>query len=432
MPTPPAPRPDRALIVLLFLLNVASAWTTIHGARQVLPTPLAEALGLGVQVVLFLLLAGVAGRYARTRRWVAVGVFAVASVYTSFFAYYETLAGEAADAASADRAAQSHAAFVAAVHAPVLAEAGQLEREADALQEMAEAEAGTGLTTGQKGYGPVAKQYAAEARDKRLAAASLRADLDRLAPAFETDPTALAPEAVYAADLAAWQQVPAAWKQDVPAPTRAAYVDLDHEIALLAPFHKVRSGEAAAVVALLLALLVDGLAVMLGTAIHGRREAVVVGAAGRAARIVGDTRDGFAAVREAWSRPALPPSLQRPPGPTPEEALEQLVLPLQGRGSEFLGAFYAAIHPETGALDYEALQAHPEPTWRVAARMLADRLRRPDIGWVVVRDGWWAVPPARYGALTAWLSDQVREAVTREAEAKAPPPALQLVLPQAA
>lgn len=428
----PDARPDRALIVLLFLLNVASAWTTIHGARQVLPSPLAESLGLGVQVVLFLLLAGVAGRHAQTRRWLTVGVFAVASVYTSFFAYYESLAGDATRAATEDRAAQSHAAFVAEVHAPVLAQAGQLEREAETLQAMAEDEAGTGLTTGQRGYGPVARQYAADARDQRLAAASLRADLDRLGPAFETDPAAAGPDAVYAADLAAWQQVPAAWKRDVPAPARANYIDLDHEIALLAPFHKVRTGEAAAVVALLLALLVDGLSVMLGTAIHGRREAVVVGAAGRAARIVGDTRDGFAAVREAWHRPALPPSLQRPPGPTPEQALEPLVLPLQGRGSEFLGTFYAAIHPETGALDYESLQAHPEPTWRVGARMLADRLRRPDIGWVVVRDGWWAVPPARYGALTAWLSDQVREAVAAESEAEAPPPALALLLPRAA
>lgn len=431
MPDASRGRPDRALIALLFLLNVASAWTTVMGARQVLPWPLSDALGLGVQVVLFLLLAGVAGRYAHTRRWIAVGVFAVASIYTSFFAYYDTLAGDAAEAASADRAAQSHAAFVADVYAPVVAQAGQLERESEALYALAEQEAGAGVTTGQKGYGPQAREYAGQAREKQLAAAGLRADLDRLAPAFEVAAAEMTPKAVYAADLSAWQQAPSTWKADTPAPERAAYVDLDHEIALLAPFHKVKAGEAPALVALLLALLVDGLAVLLGTAIRGREQPVVATAAGQAARIVGDTRDGFAAVKEAWSRPALPPGLQGPPRAAPEESLEQLVLPLEGQGSAFLGAFYNAIHPETGALDYEALQAHPEPAFRVAARMLADRLRRPDIGWVVVRDGWWAVPPARYAALTAWLTDQIRTAVQAESEAEAPG-ALALVLPQAA
>src|SRR5438045_3541420 len=109
---PEAGGTDRVLLVLLTLLNLGSLYTTVVGARQVLPWPMSDVLGVTVQAMLFMALAGFAARHAPIRRWLVIAVFASASVYTSFFAYYEELAGDSLDAANLDRARQEHARFV--------------------------------------------------------------------------------------------------------------------------------------------------------------------------------------------------------------------------------------------------------------------------------------------------------------------------------
>ena len=240
-------RTDRALLFLLVLLNLGSAATTVMGARQVLPSPLAEIVGLTIQVMLFLLLAGLTVREAVVRKWLVVGVLAMASIYTSFFAYYEQLAGHAVQAAGLDRAHQAHAAFVSSVYQPTLSRAGRLEQEAAALWSLAEEEGSTGLTTGQKGYGPVARGYAAQARDLEVEGSRLRADLERLGAGFAYPLDGLSAETVYQQDLLAWQTAPDDWKAGVPAPGRDAYVDAEQQVDLLTPFYTVRHGERPAV-----------------------------------------------------------------------------------------------------------------------------------------------------------------------------------------
>ncbi len=196
-------------------------------------------------------------------------------------------------------------------------------------------------------------------------------------------------------------------------PSRAAYLDLEQEVALLTPLHKIRRGEGPAVLSILLALVVDGVCVLLGTAIGGGSQAPI---ADRAAGWIRQAKDGGAMVREAMDRPGLPPEPGAAEMDALEDALHIVVLRIAGRGSDFLTTFYQSIHAETGALDFPTLQAHTNPTYRIAARMLVDRLRRPRLGWVEVRDGWWCVPPEHYARLTFWLGDHIRQAVDAEAE----------------
>ncbi|MCB9780744.1 MAG: hypothetical protein H6742_19405 [Alphaproteobacteria bacterium] len=404
-------RPDRVLLFLLLLLNLGSAVTTVLGARQVLPSPVGEVLGLTVQGMLFLLLAGAAARHAPLRRWLVVAVFGAFSVYTSFFAYYRTLAGHAVEAEGLDRAHQAHAAFVAAVQQPAVEQLARLETEAASLRALAQDEAAAGATTGAVGYGPVARGYDARARELETQATLLTRELERLAPSFAEPADDADAAAIYTADLAAWQAAPTGWKAAVPTPSRGAYVDLEQQVDLLTPFYKVRRGELPAVVALLLACLVDGIAILLGTTITGRRgRPVVQTVSAGAARVVQQAKDGAAQVQAAWHRPGLP--LAEEPAPPP--AAPVLRVRLRGRLSELLGALYAGIDPETGAADIPALLAHEEPSFRVAARLLVDHLRAPERGWLVSRDGRWAVPPSRYGALSAWLADALARAVEEE------------------
>jgi hypothetical protein len=398
---------DRVLLGLLFALNVVSAFTTVVGARMVLPWPMSDVLGLAVQALLFLALSGYVAGHAPVRRWLVVGVFSFLSVYTSFFAYYDQLTGDALASGNLDRARQAHARFVDAVWQPQQAEVDALERKAAQLFALAEREGTGGVTTGRTGYGPVARQYAEEARQTEALAAERRADLERLRPRFEVDADALTADALYLWDLNTWQSAPDPWKADAPLPARADWLDLDQEVALVTPFAKIQRGETAAVAALLMALLVDGTAIVLGTAVTRRRAGLLPTVREQLVGTVRQVKDAGAAVSTAWSRPGESGEPE-PAGLLPA----RLVLRVTGRGTDFLGAVYEALHPETAVLDAGRLLDHDDPTFRIAARVLLDRLRDPSVGWIDVRRGRWSV--VRYDALTAWLAEQYRSACEAE------------------
>lgn len=407
---------DRWLLFLLVFLNIGSAWTTVSGAREVLPRPMSDVIGLTVQLMLLLTLAGFAARHAPVRKWFVVGVLSVASVYTSFFAYYARLAGEADASAAYDRAVQAHAGFVSEVYQPTLTAITTLEQEASELYALSRKEGRSGLTTGVVGFGPVARKYAEQASTKEVEAARLKADLQRLQDRYEYDVDGMSPDQIYQADLTAWQLSPDTWKAAAPQPERGTYLDLEQEVKLLTPFHKIRRGEAPAIAALLLALLVDGVAILLGTAIHSRGRPAVESAARTTVDWIHQAKDANAAIQAAWRRPGVIEDSPVDARVQLDDALRVVILRIQGRGSDFLTAVYQAIHPESGALDYAALQGHPNGSYRVAARMLVDRLRGPKLGWVEVSDGFWTVPQDQYARLTNWLTEHIRQEAEVEAE----------------
>lgn len=409
-------RTDRVLLFLLVILNIGSAYTTVIGARHVLPRPMSDVVGLTVQLMLFVTLAGFAARHAPIRKWFVVGVLAMASIYTSYFAYYDRLAATADANTKLDRAMQAHAAFVSAVYQPTLTRITQLDLQANERLAQAELEGRRGLTTGVVGYGPVARKLAGEATSLQVESARLKADLERLKDRYEYDPEGLTAEQIYARDLSAWQISPDDWKAAVPAPERGVYVDLEQEVKLLTPFHKIKRGEAPAIAALLLALLVDGVAILLGTALHSGGRPPLESASRVATTWIAQAKDANAQVQAAWKRPGVIEDAPVAARAELDDALRVVILRIQGRGSDFLSAMYQAIHPETGALDYAALQGHPNGSYRIAARMLVDRLRGPRLGWVEVHDGFWTVPHEQYARFTAWLTEHIRQESDNEAE----------------
>ena len=441
--TPKKPRPmprwvrdrDWALLGLLALLNIGSAYTTILGARQILPAGMSDVLGLAVQLMLFLMLAGFAVNRSVIRRWMAITLFAAASIYTSFFTYYEELAKEADERVQLDRAMQEHAGLVSAVYQPARSRSDKLNSEAEAMIDLADREANRGSTTGVKGYGPVARRYAEEGNLKLVEAQRLEADVDRLQPHFEYEMEGLTAEEVYRRDLSAWQLAPQDWKVEVPAPLREDYVDLSAQVALLTPYNRVRAGEMPAIVALMLAAFVDGIAIFLGTAIQARNRPPLEAFSESVASVIGQLRRSREMVAKARSGESEEEHVDEP---ILDDALGIVSLRIAGRGSDFLTTFYQAIHPETGALDYAGLQRHPNATYRIAARMLVDQLRAPELGWVRVEGGWWSVPDYAYPSITAWLGEQIRRECELEAqalaetdEAQEPERTLRLVIPAA-
>lgn len=390
----PAPDDDRdwVLMGLLAILNVGSLFTTVLGARQLLPSPMAETLGCCVQAMLFAMLAGVAGRHAPVRKWLVIGVFAGACVYCSFFTYERTLGSSARAERQLATAQARHAELVRAVFADGKNEGERLRRHADALERQAADEARLGATTGQTGYGPRARQMRAEANAARLAAEQQLAVVERLDPLFTFDFVGLTPKEVFDRDLAAWQASPASWRGSVPAPSYSDYVDERSQVAFLAPVLRVRAGDPVATVSLLLAALVDGMAIVLGTAIERRRrtESVLKHGPVKVAGWVRDVRRGYRRIADAWADH------------------EHDTIVLHGiEPVEFLTSFYEAIHPETGHVAFDGLRRR-EPQLGLAARILLDRLMSD--GWIVKVDGDFRVDESRYAALTAWLAAQLDRA----------------------
>lgn len=255
---------DRGLLLALTLLSAGSMGTTLLGAKQILPSPLAEVVGVSVQAMLFAMLAGFMLDHAPVRKWLAVGVFSVISVYTSFFTYHDELTGTAETGAQLEVALQAHAIVTGTLYTPLRTDCQVLRGEAEALYEAAKREAGGGSVTGVKGYGPVARKYGREASAKAVDAERACSLANRLQPLFEIDVEGLTPEDIFKADLTAWQQ---AGSKEMPAPSRADYVDLNAQVALLTPIHRIAEGQVPAIMALLLALLVDGMGLLLGTAV---------------------------------------------------------------------------------------------------------------------------------------------------------------------
>ena len=413
---------------MLALLNVGSAYTTVLGARQILPDGMADVIGFSVQIMLFLMLAGFAVREAVFQRWVAVTVFAAASIYTSFFTYYQELAKDADEQVQMDGALRSHAAFVSAIYQPARSRIDKMRAEAEAMFDLARLEHERGGTTGVKGYGPRAKQYADQGTEMKREADGLNADLERLEPHFEYEVEGLTPDDVYRKDLEAWQLTPAEWKEDVPIPNREDYVDLSASVALLTPYNRIMEGDTPAMTALGLATMVDGIAIFLGTAIMARRRETGEVLSER----IGQFRKTMKMVREA-AVGEIPDGTKE--GVLKEDAqLEDAMgivhLRIAGRGSEFLTTFYQAIHPETFALDFSGLQRSPNATYRIAARMLVDQLRAPELGWVIVEDGWWRVPPQAYYPLTEWLGEHIRRECEVEANTLEPKETGELIEPE--
>ncbi|MEQ1568741.1 MAG: hypothetical protein ABMA64_24090 [Myxococcota bacterium] len=424
---------DWGLLVLLLLLNLRSAYTTVLGARQLLPYPMSDVLGIAIQAMLFLVLAGFALRDVFVRKWTLVVVFSVACIYASFFTYYDELAKNADDRRQLDVALQQHAELVSAIYQPARSRIDGLNREADAMFELAERESQRGSSSGVSGYGPVAKKYAAEAGQKKIEAQGLQADLDRLQPHFEYTVDGLTSEEVYRKDLEAWQLSPSDWKAGIAMPTRAEYVDMNAQVALLAPIQRVREGDTPAIVALALAALVDGIAIFLGSAVEIRQRKLSFSE--QIAKFIASTKNSTAVVKAAIEKRGVVDARQEES--LLDDALQVVDLRIAGRGSDFLSTFYQAIHPETGALDFSGLQRHPNATYRIAARMLVDQLRNPKLGWITVDEGWWAVPEEVYPHVTAWLGEHIRRECEAEADGvdadrvKEPERTLRLVIPAA-
>jgi hypothetical protein len=393
---------DFLLILILAFFNVASGYTTITGANTILNNfGLAFFLGGFIQLGLFLMLSDFVMKRAPLRKWLAVIVFTFVSVYTSFFTYYISLAAKSDQNMAFDKAEKAHQKLFADVYTPMKERLRKLQEEAATLERKADQEREIGINTGLTGDGPEYRNLIKQKLDKEEEGNKLKAVVREVEakinyPLKTVNPQTnqekkLAPEEILEKDRQALAEVPEEWRKNYPELDRSLYVDTEKDIPLLAPYLKVKSQnedeQRPAIISLAIALLVDGLSIMLGTAITIKRQrtSIFVSIAKYTSEYITNFKNSIAIIKNAGQQPGT--ALQRE---ELEEIIEELrdtiqdiISSLEGEGTKFLNDFYNSIeHNEPYVINQKFWQANSNQRYKRGFRILTDNLKR--VKWIQV------------------------------------------------
>lgn len=423
------PRPseerDYLLIGLLAIFNLVSGYTTIKGVEILLDNlTLAVCLGGFIQLVLFLTLAEFMLKRAHLPKWIAVIVFTFTSVYTSFFTYYTHLASKNNIDLAHNKAEQAHNKLVADVYTPMQEKLRQLQQDAKTLRRKANEEAGIGLTTGLKGRGPVAKTFEQEALEKEEEAKQFQITLNELSPQFNYNFKKLEPQAIMEKDRQALAATPKKFRNNYKDLDRSTYINPEDDISLFAPYLKLQSQDVnqqrPAILSLLIASLVDGMSILLGTATTFKpyRRSCIVTVGKAVARLITNTKRSSAEITQAFKQSGSALTETTPEAHTElDDTVEMLTLRLRGRGSEFLQYFYGAIK-ETAPheIDRSFFENHSEQSYRNSFRDLIDQLRDPKLRWIEIHDKNWQVQEEYYHRMVRWLKTEIKRLYQEESQ----------------
>lgn len=347
---------DKVLLATLSILNFGSGYTTIVGASQIFPGMVGYASGGIIQLVLFLLLSGSAASHAPIRKWLTVIVFSFISVYTSFFAYYDKLTEKEQKQESYQRALIASQQVRSDLLAPLENQVRQLEGEISQLKILLQGEIDG--NRGIAGNGPIAQKIRTQIEQKELNLAKLKPNVIEFQKKFPSPKPGESPEAIFHANIQALQSVPNQYRspkyQGDLNKLRSEFFDIDTTIPLLTPYRKVMKGGDSAIAAMTLAIGVDGLIIIMGTAIDKRKKI--------------------------------------------DRKKIELPLPLQKSASEFLSELNENIDLGTGLIKHKTLiENNPNGE---GFRILLDTMRGSDLGWIEIHrdaDGekWYISPNVR-------------------------------------
>lgn len=286
----PQPKKNRQLFGGLIVLNLISLFTTMEGATQVLPRAAAYPAGATIQFLLFLLLSSRENREHLPKfvRWSVIGGLSFLSIYTSFFTYYELMTAGDKKIRVYDRAFSAHQRLVSDVFTPIHGEIEKLESDIKTKEDQIIAEKKGEGVSGLMRCGPICKELIKEKESLEEQFNKDKPLLDRLKPLFEYDASKITAEKVFDLDRKALGSVtpnclssnptfvclPNEYRNVLNSQSpkyedfKKKYFDPDLKIGLIAPFLKVKQGEAPAIGAAAIALIIDGCIILLGLGIE--------------------------------------------------------------------------------------------------------------------------------------------------------------------
>jgi hypothetical protein len=409
------------LVALISVLSVGSGTTTIAGAQQIMPSEgMAVIVGLAIQTLLFLFLANLTPRnFSTLVKSFLVFVLLVASIYTSFFSYYNMLSGKDAEARGYDYAAKAHNNLVATVYTPLKNKLAELKSQTQNFEAQTQREIrGVGVT-GQIGRGNEANNYAQKVVDTQAKIADLEPTVNRLKTFFEVNIKNSSPLEILDKDRAALKEVPydrlpTDYKiSDVQSKIKGHdYVKEDSSSKFLLPYYRIIEGDSSAYAALAMASIVDFLALSLGMGIdHTKRR-------NKPFELIAISIDSFvmgfknllATFKKTYSSPGnayIDSSFLR------DDLPEYVALKLKGKGSEFLEDFLASTDIITRKVDINKIRKHENPTFKAGFIILFNALRMRQ--WIVQdTKGSFQIPEHCSQDFYIWISDVINDQIEHE------------------
>jgi|GEM_PF-1374005 hypothetical protein len=415
---------DWVLLVILFAFNLWSAGTTVIGAQQVLPLQLAWVGGIAVQAMLFCILAGWAMPRSIMRRGIAVIFFSIISIYTSFFCYYGSLTGNVHQRDAYSKAAQSHRTLIASVYTQAKEKSSSLQTEIERLKWLADQECKVGITTGQTGCGPKARDFLMQVGQKESEYRKITRVLQEADSKFNYPSENLTPNQIYLRDLEALATLPEDLRNNYKVELDS-YISRDLDIELLTPYYKLfkqKDKEPAAIFALLIAIGVDGMAILQGTAIEmsRRRIGLIQLLAQSMQHFIRDIKS-FNATFSKEVRASGVPVDER--GNSTEaygsstvflrKVIDSVDGKSNGKGDQFLSIFYSAISANRPYyINYAKLKSQDNEVFHHGFNILIRKMMDPDLGWIeqvlskkngkvlVVRDRF-------YKQVSGWIESEI-------------------------
>lgn len=285
-PDDPEGSTDIYLLIALIIFNLGSGFTTIYGALKIFPWLVGITSGAAIQALLFLLVSGSTAKHAPRLKWLTIASLSTISIYTSFFAYYDAIAGRSDESGRIEQAQAAHQNLIQEVYNPIEQKAVQLKSDIETqnklIKEEAEGRRGTG-----RGCGSICQKLIKD-KEKLLAQQNkLQPIVKNLRPLFEYEVGNKSPQEIFNADIKALAKVPKNCLPENPKfdcfppqyegnldprnpkykELRKRYFDPNTSYQIITPFNKIRNGEMPAIFAAVFALMVDGLIIALGTAI---------------------------------------------------------------------------------------------------------------------------------------------------------------------
>lgn len=423
---------DLGLLIPLVVLNLVSGWTTIRGAEIALGNQgIAVMAGISIQGILFILLSGMAANHAPVRKWIAIAVFSLFSIYTSFFTYYGQFATtDQMVGANFRNAEQAHEQLVTLAVKPLQEEFNRLQAKDLTLEQAIKTEEGGGGITGIPGRGPETRRLIEQRNNLAPKLNELKLSTGEIEKLLEQANSLQSnnPDDLLRISKEIWEAVPLAYRPtDYEGPKRDEYFDSASRFELLAPLlhlteqQQSNQNETPSTAALVLASVIDGMGIMLGTAIDQRaRRAPFEGVASFFGQIIWGAKSARRTLQYYWWQPGRRYMNTTPAQSTmAREAVYLVKLRLSGRGSHFLEKFLDAVEPVGREIDYDQLMQHSNMTFRTGFRLLLEAFRHPSLNWINVQHSpvnWAFIDADSYYEFHKWLSEEIIYQAERENE----------------
>lgn len=442
---------NNALSFALLFLQGVSAVTTIEGASIILskddflpkvnwsipilnisvpigfPIPTYFVFGLTVQLLLILLLIFKAANNSHIRKWFSALILILMSIYASFFSIYNQLNENELKTAYNEKALAAHSKLKKDIY---IEAKNKLEKDLKRVEQLkrqiTEEEKGLG-TSGISGFGEQRRKLKIELENKQEEINNLTVYVDKLRSYFEIEEKNL--ESKKSIEI---------FRQDRSALTNAdkKYLsaqyqrqELDKKIytsepIFLVPFNKILEKDQSAIVALIIATIIDGLVLILSSV----RENVKFNGFNifeELIKIIGYFIIGYKRFWKTLSE-IFNSDLEGFSIPGENELKDgiSMIILLNHKGYDFLIKLYHAIDFQTKIIDLENLinKNNNNDSTIIGYRILIDAMQSKRLNWIQEKEIFqtsegkkqWKFTEKTYDSFTRWISREIQKQKQKE------------------